>query len=122
MDPRLWDPDGPDDKPLSRGVFTATIGWAVTVVFCSAVAVAQSVFTARSALIACIRSSCGVFFILVAIAMPIELLSSISAFVGKMFFFVALYGLAAPLESKLVEGAADFILKAPDKTGGSDGR
>lgn len=70
----------------------------------------SDLLTARVFLVAALRTAIGAAVMAGSALLPGPL-SSIGTFAGKMFVFLALYGLVTPLESRITGGLADRILR-----------
>lgn len=104
MEPEL-DPYGDPLPPPDLGIAGA--------LFCLAAALYLAVsdlLTTRVLLVASLRTAIGAAMIAASALLP-EPLAGVGAFAGKMFVFLALYGLVTPLESRLTGSLADRILR-----------
>lgn len=104
MDPELdeyGEPVPPPDSGLAGALFVVAVALYLAV---------ADLLTARVLLVAALRVAIGAAIMTASTLAP-EPVAGVGAFAGKMFIFLALYGLVTPLESRITGGLADRILR-----------
>lgn len=93
---------------MSDRVELTTGAWLLVGAFLLATFVYDMLPTKHSVVMAGFRACIGLGFLGV---MAMEILPTLTGFLGKGFLFLALYGLAAPVESTVTTGVADLLVK-----------
>lgn len=98
-----------ESPQVMGGNYELTTGaWLLVGAFLLATFVYDMLPTKHSVVMAVFRACIGLSFLGV---MMLDILPTLTGFLGKGFLFLALYGLAAPMESTVTTGVADLLVK-----------